>query len=414
MANPEHIALLKQGVSVWNEWYKKHKKVTPDLAQANLNNLNLSGVNLKKANLSQANFTNSNLTKAQLTGANLTRANFLGADLQDANLQGADLDYAILFQTKINTKTIISAKCRRVWEIVNNQVQNKNFTGIDLRNSNLFRADLSDVNLSNAKLENVNFNSANLTNAYLYKANLTAANFQNANLENAYFSHANLTKAYFGGASCCGTYFKDAQLQFANFKTTKLSNKTIIDRKWYSVWEIVNQGAVKKNLSGADLSHANLQGVNFEEANLTNANLSHAILSRSNLERANLTNTALIGANICGVDLERANLKGTKLKSVISDRHTQLPAAIKSANTNLVVIEKPEAQLQSVTIPAAETIPNINKSQAQRKNRFNNNITEVLLLLGITGAIIAGYYVFLNQKPDLPSQQTLQPWKQKL
>ena len=41
MANSEHLALIEQGVEVWNTWYRKHKRITPDLAQANLSNLNL-------------------------------------------------------------------------------------------------------------------------------------------------------------------------------------------------------------------------------------------------------------------------------------------------------------------------------------------------------------------------------------
>ena len=58
MANSEHLALIKQGVEVWNAWYSKHKKVIPDLAQANLSSLHLSGINLKKAILKQASINN--------------------------------------------------------------------------------------------------------------------------------------------------------------------------------------------------------------------------------------------------------------------------------------------------------------------------------------------------------------------
>ena len=33
MANPEHLAILKQGVEQWNKWRKEHPEVlTPDLA----------------------------------------------------------------------------------------------------------------------------------------------------------------------------------------------------------------------------------------------------------------------------------------------------------------------------------------------------------------------------------------------
>ena len=31
MANPEHLAVLKQGVEQWNKWKKEHPDVMPDL-----------------------------------------------------------------------------------------------------------------------------------------------------------------------------------------------------------------------------------------------------------------------------------------------------------------------------------------------------------------------------------------------
>ena len=40
MANTEHLALIKENVSGWNNWYKKNKKVVPDLSNANLSNIN--------------------------------------------------------------------------------------------------------------------------------------------------------------------------------------------------------------------------------------------------------------------------------------------------------------------------------------------------------------------------------------
>ena len=32
MANPEHLAILKRGVEVWNEWREDHPETRPDLA----------------------------------------------------------------------------------------------------------------------------------------------------------------------------------------------------------------------------------------------------------------------------------------------------------------------------------------------------------------------------------------------
>jgi uncharacterized protein YjbI with pentapeptide repeats len=394
MANEEHLALLKQSANEWNQWRKKHRRIIPDLEKANLCHLDLGEVNLKKARLNQANFSQTNLKNAQLAKADLQGANFLGADLRGADLQGANLDYVIFTQAKIDPKTKIAAKSRQVWEIVNQETDSKNFSGIDLSYTNLFGCDLSGADLSNVKFNHANLSRANLKDAYLYKADLTGVNFHDADLTNAYFSNANLTKAYLGGASCCGTYFKNAELKFANLKTAKISHKTMIDLKWYSVWEIVNRGAAKKNLSGIDLSNANLQGVNFEEANLTNANLSNAILRKSNLNRANLTNTDLMGANICGVKLDSSHIKGTKLKAVVSDRDTQLPVPVSAGTTTLIAPETTEAETQ------------IEATIKEQKPAFRQRFTWIFLL-GIIGFIAIVGYIFFSNNPDFP-------WKQKI
>ena len=375
MANEEHLALLKQGAKEWNQWRKKHKRVIPDLARANLCHLNFNGFNLKQANLNRANLSHSNLNNADLANANLEGANLLGADLRGANLRGANLDYVIFSQTQIDGKTAIALKNRQVWEIVNRKTHNKNFSGMDLSCANLFRADFSNADLSNAKLNHTNLSYANLEDAYLHKADLREANLNHANLSNAYFSRADLTRAYLGGASCGGTYFKDADLKFANLKTAKINHKTMIDLKWYSVWEVVNRGAAKKNLSGIDLSNANLYGVNFEEANLTNANLSHSILTSSNLDRA--------------------NLKGAKLKAVVSDRNTQLPTAVKTPKTSVIVKERPKIKLKTVFFAQ-------NKQKSAKKTLF------WLFILVIIGFIAAGSYIFIHNNPHYPWQQKLE------
>ncbi len=51
MANPEHLAKLKEGVEVWNAWRAENKRVWVDLIEADLNRANLYGANLGGADL---------------------------------------------------------------------------------------------------------------------------------------------------------------------------------------------------------------------------------------------------------------------------------------------------------------------------------------------------------------------------
>jgi hypothetical protein len=46
MANDEHVALLKQGVTAWNPWRNENQNILPDLVRADLHKANLRGANL--------------------------------------------------------------------------------------------------------------------------------------------------------------------------------------------------------------------------------------------------------------------------------------------------------------------------------------------------------------------------------
>jgi uncharacterized protein YjbI with pentapeptide repeats len=129
MANPEHFAILKQGVDVWNQWREQNRHLIPnlkgiqllganlinanlmwanlfsanlrgvDLRKANLRSANLRGINLPGANLSGAYFIGADLSGTNLTDANLSSARLAGANLRGANLSGADLSGAVLGRT---------------------------------------------------------------------------------------------------------------------------------------------------------------------------------------------------------------------------------------------------------------------------------------------------------------------------
>ena len=108
MANPEHTALLRQGVTEWNNWRDNHPEIKPDLSgetfSENLIGADLSRCNLvdswlvaqdlSGANLFDADLTDADLTGARLVGANLTLANLASTKLLEANLVGCNLSIA--------------------------------------------------------------------------------------------------------------------------------------------------------------------------------------------------------------------------------------------------------------------------------------------------------------------------------
>ena len=112
MANEEHLAILRQGVEVWNDWRERNSTIAPKLDGANLTDMSLSGINLNGAilvgatlirvNLTQATLTAAQLTLANLTKANLTQANCVGANLSNANLLGTTLTAANLCRSNLD------------------------------------------------------------------------------------------------------------------------------------------------------------------------------------------------------------------------------------------------------------------------------------------------------------------------
>ena len=93
MPNDEHVILLRGGVGAWNSWWAERDE-RPDLSQAGLRGLDLSGYDLSRANLRGADLRGTNLSQANLSGANLERANLFKATLDGADLAGAFLNQA--------------------------------------------------------------------------------------------------------------------------------------------------------------------------------------------------------------------------------------------------------------------------------------------------------------------------------
>jgi hypothetical protein len=76
VANNEHLALLRQGSVIWNEWRERNSANPPDLSVADL-----SGADLSVADLSGANLSGADLSGAILSGAFLLETIFADVDL---------------------------------------------------------------------------------------------------------------------------------------------------------------------------------------------------------------------------------------------------------------------------------------------------------------------------------------------
>jgi uncharacterized protein YjbI with pentapeptide repeats len=216
MANLEHVAQLKEGVTEWNRWRESHPELFPDLSDADLSGADLSGADLSDADLSGAHLSSANLSGANLSGAHLSSANLSGACLSGANLgraylrradlRGADLRGADLSRGPKLSDADFSFTTLNDADFSLANLSDADLSGAHLIGANLPGADLIGANLSGAKLA-----SANLAGADLSGANLSGAMLIQTNLSSAYIRGANLRNVKLNGTIFGNSYLRDAQ-----------------------------------------------------------------------------------------------------------------------------------------------------------------------------------------------------------
>jgi uncharacterized protein YjbI with pentapeptide repeats len=129
MANPEYLALLKEGVEAWNRWREKNSSIRLDIAGADLRGIDLNGTSRHGVKLHGANLAGTNFREANLTGAILSQA-----DLTGANLESANLNVAILWGASL---------------------RGANLVGASLTSANVWRADLTGAIIGYTTFGNV-------------------------------------------------------------------------------------------------------------------------------------------------------------------------------------------------------------------------------------------------------------------
>jgi hypothetical protein len=114
VANNDHLALLRQGTTIWNEWRARNPDEKPDFSRAKLIGVRLPGAYLSEAdfrmaNLREADFRHANLRKVDFRNAVLRRADFRDANLSDANFGLSALDNANLTNANLRNADLRGA-----------------------------------------------------------------------------------------------------------------------------------------------------------------------------------------------------------------------------------------------------------------------------------------------------------------
>ena len=203
MPNTDHIEILKQGKTVWNEWRSANPDIRPILTGKDLTDLDLAEVNLSEADLSKADFDGVDLHGANLKMALLAEADLTGVDMSGADLYKADFSQAYLTESDLS----------------NSYAAGADFTDADLRGAKLEQANLTEADLSSADLAEAKLTEANLTRANITRANFCYATLASVNLLGVRYGAFRSMKGHYYGIrgldSCYGNalFVRDAQDQ---------------------------------------------------------------------------------------------------------------------------------------------------------------------------------------------------------
>lgn len=178
MSDPEHLAILRKGVSEWNLWRQQHPAIVPDLSGVHFHIIFYQGLADESRSRRHDPYWRDGLGLAS-------------------------------YPTKFDNSRFPFERA------VSPEAVKASFRAIDLRGARLSRASLGDCDLSRANLSGAHLDAANLGEANLHKADLTGADLRNANLERADLIETDLRGADLTGARVYGISAWNLRLETA-------------------------------------------------------------------------------------------------------------------------------------------------------------------------------------------------------
>lgn len=276
---------------------------------SSLSNVLFVGANLEGAQahgggtFADVDFTNANLTMANFSMGRFSNAIFRDADLThtyfgDANLSGSDFTGAIVKEAVFHSSTITLEQLYST----KSYSEDKDLGGVDFGCLDLSSADFTGINLTDSSwvstvLEETKFKNTDLTNADFRSADLTGANFSGAKIAGANFNEATVSGSQLGSAQ---TDWTGTNVHGVDLSALNLTGYTMANADLSGAILKANASFWYTDLTNANLSEANLEGIKFYASTLSGANFSHAVLKGA---RFSGFSGYLDGANFTGADL---------------------------------------------------------------------------------------------------------------
>ncbi len=243
------------------------------------------------------------LAEGKVEEFNAQRGRRAKLDLFAADLSGASIPEADLSLTNLQKSDLSSA---------------------DLTGAILARADLSGADLSSTRLSAALAIKSRWREAYMEEVDFTEGDFTGAD-----FTEAEMTRVCAVGILAANSRWKRAQLSGCDLSGADLA---------------------ESNLSGVQISGSNLSGVTLRGAKLSDAicegvDLSEADCAQSRWPRANLRGANLAGANLSGADLSGADLTGAIVVGANLTRADLTGATLDDIDLDAAFLTEAEADL---------------------------------------------------------------------
>ncbi len=285
MANEEQLAILRQGVEVWNKWRKE---------QPYLTKYDLSGADLIQVNLKGASFADVDFTGADLSGAQLDNSYLSGACFTEAKLSRA-----ILFRAFLREASFIRSDSRGA------KFSETNSSYVDFSGSQLDEADLSDADFTVA-----NLSGTSIKVGQLMRSNFMGAKFNGAVLIDAYLDFANFTAANLNDADLTGATLLSANLKSAKLQNVKF-NKTVIGDTIFGEGDL-SQIESAEYADHREPSTVGLDAIAFSKGKIPESFLRGCGLSDLEIEYSKLYNPDLSNEEINKIVYKIYDLRATQ------------------------------------------------------------------------------------------------------
>ena len=277
------------------------------LSELNLIDADMSGLDLSDADLSGAIMLRANLKGAILERANLEGAQLGLADLSDASLDHATLSLCDLHKARVDRATFTHA-----------QLDNTNFTAItgddvSFASSTGALTTFTDANLPRARFDDVQLETPDFSGATLESASFTGAHMTQARLFDTKAEKATLSGATMPDASAVGARFNGAIMHGVSAPGS-IWERAFLDECDLSTAELPGASFVKASCEKAIFSGADLRGARFRKAKLVKA-----VMFRADMMEASFEDTDLSGANLSNANLYGTVGFGSKLTMTVLD-----------------------------------------------------------------------------------------------